>query len=77
MRAPKSLQSRRYPIGTQSTQQSRTQSPQAFWSAGRLGTQCMVTYNVPILVSIYVFIIQHIDTLPKYGQNTLDVRRST
>ena len=35
-------------------------------------------------VSIYLtniriigFIIQHIDTLPKYGQKTLDVRRST
>ena len=26
---------------------------------------------------IFYFIIQHIDTLPKYGKKTLDVRRST
>ena len=26
---------------------------------------------------IFLIIIQHIDTLPKYGQKTLDVRRST
>ena len=26
---------------------------------------------------IYYFIIQHIDTLPKYGKKTFDVRKST
>ena len=29
-----------------------------------------------ISVRLSSFIIQHIDTLPKYGQKTLDVRRS-
>ena len=29
------------------------------------------------LESVTAIIIQHIDTLPKYGQKTLDVRRST
>ena len=28
-------------------------------------------------LQLYIFIIQHIDTLPKYGQKTVDVRRST
>ena len=28
-------------------------------------------------LNIIFIIIQHIDTLPKYGQKTLDVRRST
>ena len=30
-----------------------------------------------IAFRILCFIIQHIDTLPKYGHKTLDVRRST
>ena len=38
-------------------------------------------YDVHIYVSksrnILHIIIQHIDTLPKYGKKTLDVRRST
>ena len=28
---------------------------------------------IRVLIYIYIFIIQHIDTLPKYGQKTLDV----
>ena len=37
------------------------------------------TYQIPRVCprGIIAIIIQHIDTLPKYGKKTLDVRRST
>ena len=41
----------------------------------------MLKAGIPFLKAalskLFNLIIQHIDTLPKYGQKTLDVRRST
>ena len=39
-----------------------------------------IKYNVSanhVCKQTFEFIIQHVDTLPKYGKKTLDVRRST
>ena len=40
-------------------------------------TPSLLIHSPSIFSYIYIFIIQHIDTLPKYGKKTLDVRRST
>ena len=39
--------------------------------------KCLLNRGVPLIEVIIKIIIQHIDTLPKYGKKTLDVRRST
>ena len=48
----------------------------SFKSVSR-ATQLLVTVVKGLRKLITAIIIQHIDSLPKYGKKTLDVRRST
>ena len=47
-------------------------------NSGSLFHSCLSAVHIcDFHIFIFIFIIQRIDALPKYGQKTLDVRRST